>query len=167
MLSDKMVELLNAQINLEFASSNIYLQMSAWAESEGLTGCARFLKLQAAEEMEHMQKFFDYVLEKDAMSVLGAIPAPPREFESISDLFQRVYKHECHVTESINKIVNAAHDERDWATFNFLQWFVTEQVEEEATAKGILDKINLLGDKESSLYFIDRELAGLAASRQH
>jgi len=158
MLSPKMLKLLNAQINLEFYSSNVYLQMSAWAENEGLTGCAAFLSKHAAEEMGHMRRIWNYVLEAGYMPVLGALKEAPSKIKDVKALFEDVYKHEQHVTAKINELAQVAFEEKDMITFNFLQWFVAEQHEEEALARAILDRIKVIGLDGKGLYFIDQEV---------
>ena len=162
MLSKKMLKMLNDQVNLEFYSSNIYLQMSSWCDNKGLSGSAKFLKLHADEEMMHMNKLFDYINESDGMALVGSIKEPPSDFKSLKALFEEIYNHECFVTKSINEIVGVAFEEKDFFTFNFLQWYVAEQHEEEALFKGILDKFELIGDEKNRLFFIDRELAQMA-----
>ncbi len=169
MLSKKMLKMLNDQINLEFYSSNIYLQMSSWCENKGLPGCAKFLRLHADEEMMHMNKMFDYVNESDGMAMVGAIKEPVSDFESVKAMFEEIYNHECFVTRSINEIVGQAFEEKDFFTFNFLQWYVSEQHEEESLFKGILDKFELIGEEKNRLFFIDQELskmAGVAAASE-
>ncbi len=163
MLSPAILGLLNAQINLEFYSSNVYLQMGAWCDQEGLEGCTGFLTMHADEEMGHMRRIWNYVQEAGEMPVLGAIEEAPSKFKDISALFKEVYKHEQHVTQSINKIVRAAFDEHDMMTFNFLQWFVAEQLEEESLVRTILDKIKIIGLDGKGLYFIDQEIGKIAA----
>lgn len=165
MLSDNLVELLNAQLNREFYSSNLYLQMSAWAEQAGLDGAAKFLRAHADEEMMHMHKMFDFINESDALAVLGAIESPPTSFENINDVFEQIYEHEQHITQCINEIVAAAFAEQDFSTFNFLQWYVAEQREEEHLVKTILDKIQLIGTAKEALFFLDREIGQLATNK--
>jgi ferritin len=162
MLSESMVSLLNAQINAEFYSSNVYLQMSAWCEDKALAGAAAFLRVHAAEELDHMHRIFDYVNEAGAMAVLGTIQAPPTSFESAEALFNAIYAHECSITARINEIVAAAMEEKDFATFNFLQWFVAEQREEEALTKSIVEKFAMVGGDGQGLFYIDRDLAQMA-----
>jgi len=162
MLSEKMLNKLNKQINLEFYSSNIYLQMSSWCDNKGLSGCAKFLKVHSDEEMMHMRKLFDYVNETGGMAVIGEIKSPDLDYESIADVFLKIYEHECFVTEEINKLVDAAFTEKDFSTFNFLQWYVAEQHEEENLFKSILDKIKIIGDERKGLFFIDQELGQMA-----
>lgn len=158
MLHTTIVENLNKQINLEFYSSNLYLQMSSWAASKGLDGCAVFLKDHAGEEMGHMQRLFDYVNECGAISEIGAIEAPPTQYESIKNIFELIYEHECLVTRSINELVHSTFEKHDYSTFNFLQWYVAEQHEEEKIFKGILDKIEIIGTEGRGLYHFDREM---------
>jgi len=158
MLKKAMVDRLNEQINLEFYSSNLYLQMSAWAEDKGFEGCAAFLQKHADEEMEHMKRLFTYVNETGAMAKLGAIDAPPTEFSSIKDLFEKVFEHECLITQKINELAHTAFTEQDYSTFSFLQWYVAEQHEEEKLFKGILDKIEIIGEDGKGLFFIDKEI---------
>ena len=164
MLSPTMITKLNAQINLEFYSSNLYLQMASWCENKGLDGCTAFLRHHAREEMEHMQKLFDYVNETGAMAVLGAIEAPPCEFESVQDIFQQTLEHEYLVTKKINELADTAFSEKDFSSFNFLQWYVAEQHEEEKLFKSIIDKIEMIGLEHKGLYFIDKEVAKITAS---
>jgi len=164
MLSQTMVSRLNEQINLEFYSSNLYLQMSAWCEAKGLEGCGTFLRAHAAEEMQHMQRLFTYVNETGAMAVLGQIQAPPTDFESIVEVFRSTYDHECLVTRKINGLADTAFGEKDYSTFNFLQWYVGEQHEEEALFKSILDKIEIIGTDGKGLFFIEQEIARMAAA---
>jgi len=158
MLTKVLVDKLNQQINLEFYSSNLYLQMSSWCEHAGLEGCAEFMHRHAQEEMSHMQRLFNYVNETGSMAVLGQIDAPPTEYESIADVFRKTYEHECLVTHRINELADAAMKETDYSTFNFLQWYVAEQHEEEKLFKSILDKIELIGSDPKNLFFIDQEV---------
>ncbi|MDO6563448.1 non-heme ferritin [Amphritea sp. 1_MG-2023] len=162
MLNSSMLEKLNHQINLEFYSSNMYLQMSSWAESKGYEGCAAFLSQHADEEMQHMKRLFTYVNETGAMAKIGSIKAPIETFESIKDLFEKVYQHECLITQEINGLAHTAFTNQDYSTFNFLQWYVAEQHEEEKLFKGILDKIEIIGDDGKGLFFIDKEIGQLA-----
>lgn len=162
MLSESMVEKLNDQINLEFYSSNLYLQMSAWCEDKGFEGAAMMLREHAAEEMIHMNRLFTYVSETGAFPILGAIDAPPYEFASLKEVFVETYAHECLITKQINELTHTAFTTQDYSTFNFLQWYVAEQHEEEKLFKGILDKIELVGEDGKALFWIDKDLAKLA-----
>lgn len=162
MLSPEMVTKLNKQINLEFYSSNSYLQMSAWCDDNSFEGASKFLRNHALEEMEHMNRIFTYVSESNALPLLGAIKAAPYKFKSLGHLFQEIYKHEQIVTDEINKLAHFAFNKKDLTTFNFLQWFIAEQHEEEKLFKSVLDRIDLIGEDGKALFFIDRELAEMA-----
>jgi len=162
MLKPEMVTKLNQQLNLEFYSSNLYLQMSAWCEEKGFAGGAEFLRKHANEEMQHMNRLFTYISETGALPIIGAIEASPHEFESLGQLFEMIYEHECLITERINSLAHEAFTSQDYSTFNFLQWYVAEQHEEETLFKGILDKINLVGNDGHALFFVDKDLAELA-----
>lgn len=162
MLAPAMVEKLNEQINLEFYSSNLYLQMSAWCEDKGFEGAAELLRKHALEEMDHMNRLFTYVSETGALPILGTIAAPPHEFASLGDIFRETLAHECQITKAINELTHVAFTTHDYSTFNFLQWYVAEQHEEEKLFKGILDKIELVGEDGKALFWIDKDLADLA-----
>jgi ferritin len=166
MASKAMIKKLNGQLNKEFYSSNIYLQMSAWCETKGLEGSAAFLKTHANEEMTHMQKFFTYICELGDLAIIGQIDAPPVEFKSLKDMMNDVLKHEKYITKSIHELAEAAWEEKDHSTYNFLQWFVSEQHEEETLIKSILDKLHLMGsENKQGLFFIDRELGQMATAQ--
>lgn len=164
MLSERLIERLNDQINLEFYSSNLYLQMSAWCEFKGFEGCAEFLKHHASEEMLHMQRLFTYVNETGAMPHLGTIQAPPTDYASLTEVFRQTFEHEVFITKKINELAHTAFSEQDYSTFNFLQWYVAEQHEEEKLFKSVLDKIELIGEDGKGLYLIDKELKGLLSA---
>ena len=165
MLSKTLVTHLNEQINLEFYSSNMYLQMSSWCEFKGLEGCAQFMKLHAQEEMGHMLRLFNYVNETGAMAVVGKIKSPPTEFKNVKDLFEKTYEHEQAVTKKINELADVAMKDKDYSTFNFLQWYVAEQHEEEKLFKSILDKIEMVGIDDKGLFFFDQEMKGMAGQK--
>ena len=162
MLKPAMIDRLNNQIRLEQYSSNLYLQMSAWCDLQGYSGSATFLREHAAEELLHMHKLFDYVCETGAAAVLGAIDAPPSSYQSLAEVFELTYKHELSITASINQLVAAALAEQDFSTFQFLQWYVGEQHEEERLFKSILDKIAVIGLDGKGIYFLDKEIRKLA-----
>ncbi|ROS00972.1 ferritin [Sinobacterium caligoides] len=164
MLSQTMIDSLNKQINLEFYSSNLYLQMSAWCEDQGYEGAALFMRAHADEEMGHMRRLFTYISETGGMPILGSIEAAPSQFESLSNLFQLTYEHECMITQEINDLAHTAFTSRDYSTFNFLQWYVSEQHEEEKLFKSIVDKIALVGEDGKALFLVDKDLAELASS---
>ncbi len=161
MLKQQMTDALNQQINLEFFSSNLYLQMSSWCETNGYSGSAAFLKEHAAEELEHMHRLFKYVNEAGGMSILGAIEAPATEYKDIIDIFTQTYEHELLISSEINNLVALAFELKDFTSFNFLQWYITEQLEEEALFQGILDKIKLLGNDSKNMFFFDKEILNL------
>lgn len=163
MLSKTVLDKLNSQVNLEFFSSNSYLQLSAWCDHQGLEGSARFLRAQANEEMEHMYKIFDYILDSGAMADLGAIEKPELTVKSLKDVFEQTYAHEQYITKQINDLVAVTLEEKDFSTFNFLQWYVSEQHEEEKLFKSILDKIDIIGLDGRGLFMIDREIGNLLA----
>lgn len=164
MLTPKIIHCLNEQINLEFYSSNLYLQMSSWCGYQGLEGSAAFLRDHAVDEMTHMQRLFTYVNECGAMAELGAIAAPPTQFESVQDIYEKTYKHELIVTKKINELAHVAFTEQDYSTFNFLQWYVAEQHEEETLFKSILDKIRIIGMDGQGLYLFDNEVRQMIAT---
>lgn len=159
MLSEKVLLAINEQINREMYSAYLYLAMSSWCSQNGLTGVANWMRVQYQEEMFHAFKMYDYIIEQDGKAALKAIDQPPADFKSPLHVFEEVLAHEKKVTAWINGVVKAADAESDYATHNFMQWFVNEQVEEEANAKTILDDLKLAGDKGPGLFMINRELA--------
>jgi len=159
MIKEKLKDALNRQLNAELYSSYLYLSMSAYFESINLKGCAHWMRVQTQEELVHVQKFYTYLIERGGKVFLSAIDAPPPEWASPLAAFEHAYQHEQKVTGLINDLVNLAIAEKDHATNSFLQWFVTEQVEEEASADGVVQKIKLIGDASGSLFLLDRELA--------
>ncbi len=158
MISKKMQDALNGQVAAEFYSAYLYLSMSAYLESIDLKGFADWMRVQYQEEVSHAEKIFDHVIERDGRAVVKAWEAPPAEWKSALDVFETAYKHEQKVTGLINGLVDQALAEKDHATYNFLQWFVNEQVEEEASVKTIVQQLKLLGDSRAGLFQIDREL---------
>ncbi|MDK2782076.1 MAG: ferritin [Archaeoglobi archaeon] len=158
-MKERVLESLNRQINAELYSAYLYLSMSAYFESEGLKGFANWMRVQAQEELMHGMKIFDYVNERGGRVKLGSIEMPPSEWKSPLDVFESVLSHEKKVTSMINELVELAMGEKDYATYNFLQWFVAEQVEEEASAEEIRRQLELIGDDRRALLMIDRELA--------
>jgi ferritin len=159
MLSEEMLKELNKQINAELYSAYIYLSMSAYFQSINLRGFANWMRVQTQEELTHAMKIYDYVNERGNRVVLKQVEEPPSEWSSTLAAFQQAYQHEQKVTGMINKLVNLAVEEGDHATNIFLQWFVSEQVEEEASADEIVQKLKLVGDDGGGIFMIDRELA--------
>ncbi len=164
MLSKKINELLNRQVQLEGESSNVYLAMASWAEQQGYEGIAQFLYHHSDEERMHMLKLFKFINERGGSAVVPVIKAVPNSYKSVELLFKSVLDHEVKVSTEINKLVGHCLDERDYTTHNFLQWYVTEQIEEERLARAILDKLRLVGNDKGSLYLFDRDLMQMAAS---
>jgi ferritin len=163
MISKTMQDSLNQQLNRELYSHYIYLAMSAHLESRYLKGMARWMRLQAEEELGHAMKFFDYLQERGATPNLTLIEQPPKEWASPLAVFEAALAHEQLITKSINTLVDVAAGEKDHATGNFLQWFVTEQVEEEANLDPIIYRLKLSGENVAALYALDRELEMRAA----
>lgn len=159
MINKKVEKALNDQINAEMYSSYLYLSMSADMQAKSLAGFAHWLGSQAQEELFHAMKIYDYVVERGGTVTLKGIADPPTKWKSPLALAENVYKHEQHVTALINAIMDLAIKEKDHATVNFLQWFVKEQVEEEASADEIVQKLKLIGGKGDGLFMIDKELA--------
>ncbi len=158
MISKKMTKALNEQIVLEGYASFLYLSMASWFDKEGLEGSAQFMRRQSDEERAHMLRIFDYLSEVDAHAIAPAVKQPPKEFDSVQEVFEMVYAHEQKVTQSINKLLTIAKSESDYTTENFLQWYIKEQREEENLMRSILDKIKLIGNGPQSLYYIDKEV---------
>ncbi len=158
MISETMAKAINDQINAEIYSSYLYLSMSAYTSYEGLPGTANWLRIQAQEEMTHAMRFYAYLNRVGARVKLAAIDEPPQAFESPVQIFEEVQAHERKVTGLINNLVNVAREENDHATEIELQWFVTEQVEEEENVGDILSQLKLAGTTGGGLFMIDREL---------
>lgn len=157
MISKKMEEAINLQINEELFSSYLYLSMSTYFEGRSLLGFANWMRVQAQEEQFHAMKFFNYIHERGGKAELLAIEKPENDWESILVVFEETLKHEEHITSKINELVSIAMNENDYASQNFLQWYVDEQVEEEAAASEILEQIRFLGDNKHGLLMLDRE----------
>jgi ferritin len=159
MVKKKIEDILNRQIEREGFSSNLYLAMAIWAETNGFSGVASWLYAQAGEEHMHMLKFIKYLNERGGRAVIPALSKPDPEYTNVEEIFREVLKHEEFVTESINEIVSLTLEEKDFNTHNFLQWFVLEQVEEEASVRNILDKVRLVG--KNNMYEFDRDILSL------
>ncbi len=164
MLTKKIETALNGQIESEAMSSQLYLAMASWAETKGYSGSAKFLYAHSDEERQHMLKLFLYVNERSGHAQVPALKQPPKTFNSLSEVFSQILKHEVAVSAEINKLVDICLTEKDYTTNNFLQWYVSEQVEEERFAKQIVDKLNLVGGDKGGLYLFDKELEGLATT---
>jgi len=158
MLSERMLKALNEQLNKELFSAYFYLGIAAYFKERNLDGFATWMEAQAEEELGHAMKFYDYIFDRNGKVELERIEKPKQTFESPLKAFEAVYLHEVGVTQSIFKLLKLAREENDYATEQFLQWFVEEQVEEEASTKAILDKLKIIGDHPQGLFMLDREL---------
>ena len=161
MLSKKVEDILNVQVDKEGYSSHLYLSMAVWAETKGLGGIADWLYAQAEEERMHMLKLVRYINERDGRAAIIAVGEPPTEFGTVREMFDKVLEHEQFISGSINEIVQVCIEENDHTTNNWVQWFVTEQIEEEASVRAILDKLKLVGDH---LYMFDRDIMGMRSA---
>lgn len=159
MLSKKIENIMNKQIEKEGYSSNLYLAMASWSENQGLKGISEWLHAQSEEERLHMLKFIAYINERDGKAIIPAFEKPVFKVKNAKELFDAVLNHEHYITASINEIVALTMAEKDFSSYNWVQWFVNEQIEEEANVKTILDKLNLVG--EANLYLFDRDIMSL------
>lgn len=157
-MPDELADAVNDQITMEMASSVAYLQMSAHFEAENLTGMASWMRMQAEEEKDHAHRFMDFVLDRGNSVRLGAIEAPESSFESVEHVFKTALEQEQTVTKAIHDIYRLASDKGDLASFPFLQEFIEEQNEEEATVETILERVRLAGGESSAILLLDREL---------
>ncbi len=161
MLSKEIVKKLNEQVAKEMYAANLYLSMSSWCYSQ-FDGAGQFLFEHASEESDHAKKLINYLNETDSKVTLEAVPKPESEFASLLDVFEKTYNHELSITKSINDLVEFMLEAKDYSTFNFLQWYVSEQHEEEALFRGIVDKIKLVGEGGNSLYLVDQYIKTLS-----
>lgn len=159
MLSNKVQDALNAQINAEFWSAYLYLSMSNFFGAEGFPGVANWFKVQYQEELAHTEIFMNYINSRGGRVVLKPIDAVPTEWPSLLDAFVATLQHEQKVTSLINALYALAEEENDYATRDRLNWFVSEQVEEEDNVRSILDKVKMVGDNGMGRYMVDQELA--------
>jgi len=164
MLSKSIETALNKQIRIEAESSQAYLAMAIWAEVKGLEGISNFMYDQSDEERAHMLKLVKFVNERGGHAHVSELTAPNVTFESYKSMFEKLLEHEIFVSESINELVHISLQEKDYATHNFLQWYVAEQIEEEATARTILDKVKMIGDDKGGLYLFDRDIQQLTVN---
>jgi ferritin len=159
MLNKKIENAINKQINAELWSAYLYLSMSAYFESINLGGFANWMRVQAQEEVGHAMKFYHHVVERRGRVTVAAITAPPFNWKSPLNAFEDAFKHEQKVTGMINDLVNIAAVEKDYAATSMLQWFIDEQVEEEASTDAIVQKLKMIGSNTGGLYMLDRELS--------
>ncbi|MEZ5336165.1 MAG: ferritin [Methanolobus sp.] len=159
MISEKMIDALNGQINKEMYSAYLYMDMSAHCTNVGLDGFANWFMIQYEEEMTHAMKIYGYINDQGGKVVLEAIEKPPGKFGTPLEMFEATLKHEQFITKSIHELVDLANQEKDYATQIFLQWYVTEQIEEEANDNEIIAKLKLVGSDGNGLFMLDKELA--------
>jgi ferritin len=157
-MNKKMLETLNEQINKEMYSAHLYLSMNAYLTSKNLPGFANYMRVQYQEEMSHALKLFDYLLERGERAVLAEIAPVKIEWKDTIDVFEDTYKHEKFITESINEVLGVAHEVKDYATINMLQWYINEQVEEEAHVSSVLEQLKMVEGRGTGLFMLDREM---------
>ena len=163
MLSKKMQDALNEQVRIEAQSSQVYLAMASWAEIQpGIDNITMFFYRHSDEERMHMLKLIHFINDRGGFAMVPALEQPVLTFPSIKHVFSELLKHEIHVSESINKLVEIALDEKDYATHNFLQWYVAEQIEEEGLARTLNDKLELIGDDRGGMYLFDKDILGVS-----
>lgn len=160
MLNKKVEEIMVAQIEKEMFSANLYLSMASWAERNGFSGVSKWMLAQSQEEVDHSVKFVSYINSRGGKAIVPALPLPQAEFDSIKDLFEKTLEHEQYITSLINDIVKVTIEENDYTTTQWMQWFVTEQIEEEENVNAILDKIKLLGNS-GNYYHFDNDILGM------
>ena len=158
MIKSSIEKALNDQLNAEMYSSYLYMAMAAYFEDINLNGFAHWMTVQAGEEMEHARKFYSFIFERDGRVKLGAIDEPPFKWKSPLDAFENAYNHEVKVSGLIHKLVDLARKEKDYATENFLGWFVAEQVEEEASAIEVVNHLKMIKDSVNGLYMLNAHL---------
>jgi len=158
MIGSNLEKALNKQLNMELYSAYAYASMAAYFEYKNYNGFASWMRMQAGEEMDHAQKFYEYILNVGGLVVLEAIDKPPADFKTPASVFKGALDHERKVTKAIYKLMDLANAESHHATSTFLQWFVTEQVEEEAVADNIVQRLTMVGDSPEGLFLMDREL---------
>lgn len=162
MLSTVVIKKLNEQVAKEMFASNLYLSMSSWCFHNRFDGAGHFLFSHAGQESDHAKKLITYLNETDSIVELQAVEKPESDFKSLLDVFEKTYQHELSITKSINELVSFMLENKDYSTFNFLQWYVAEQHEEEALFRGIIDKIKLIGEQSNGLYLADQYIKTLS-----
>jgi len=166
MITKNVEKALNSQIKREEDSSRLYLAMASWAERAGYPGAADWLYAQTEEERLHMLKLVHYLNDRGGKAVIPALESPKAVFKSLIDVFQEVLKHEEFISASINELYAICTSEKDFTTANYLQWYITEQVEEESTVRSILDQIRLAGNEKGGLFMMDKELSARATAKR-
>lgn len=166
MITDQLAVAINKQVENEFEAAHLYLSMSSWFDSQGLPGCANWMRMQYQEELVHALKFFDYINEAGGHATVPPVAAPQTEWSTPIDAFESAYKHEQKVTALINDLYDLATEEKDHAARVMLQWFITEQVEEEASVSLVVDQLRLIGEDRAALLVLDQQLSTRAAPAQ-
>ena len=159
MINEKVGKILNSQVNKELYSAYLYLSMSAYFSDKGLLGFANWMRIQAQEEQAHAMLIYDFLINRGEKVVLTAVDAPPKSWENSLSVMEEVLKHEVYVTGLINNIISIAEEVKDRATISYMNWFIDEQVEEEANSQDIISKLKLIGEDKSALYLLDKDLA--------
>lgn len=158
MINEAVSKVLQEQLNKEFYSAYLYLSMSAYFSDKGLLGFANYMRVQAQEEQVHAKFIYDFLISRNERVILTAIDAPPNHWESPLHVMEESLQHEIYVTSLINNIINVAEEVKDRATVSYMYWFIDEQVEEEASAKTIIDALKFIGEDKAALYMLDQEL---------
>lgn len=161
-MKKRLEEICNRQVEREAYSSNLYLAMASWAESKGMSGIAGWLYAQSDEERMHMLKFIKFINERGGHAIMPELKKPPVEYKGVNEMFEEVLHHEKFISESINDVAALASEEKDFALLNWIQWFISEQVEEESSVQAIIDKLNLLG--KQNLYLFDRDIMAMRSA---
>lgn len=164
MLASNIEKALNEQLEVEAWSSHFYLAMASWAETHGYPGVAEFLFRHSNEERMHMLKLLNYINERGGKAVIPSLGKPEPRYEDVKGLFKELLDHEIKVTERINQVVDTCLSVKDYTTHNFMQWYVSEQMEEEALARTIMDKLELIGNDKGGMYLFDRDINGIAVN---
>lgn len=164
-MNSRIEKVLNDQLQKEATSSQYYLAMASWAEANGLNGISQFMYTHSDEERFHMLKLVKFINERGGRALIPKIDQPPSDFKSIQKMFESLLSHEIKVTQSINDVVDVCLSEKDYTTHNFMQWYVSEQLEEEALARSILDKLKLIGADQGGMYIFDRDMGQLVVDQ--
>jgi ferritin len=165
-MDNQIQKLLNDQVKIEGAASMQYLAMASWADENGYNGIADFFYLQSEEERLHMTKLVKFINERSGKVVIPELEKPKKDFKSINELFEAFLTSEMHVTEQVNLVIHECLQRKDYNVHNFMQWYVTEQLEEEATARTLLDKLNIIGTDKSGHYLFDRDINQITAPKE-
>ncbi len=165
MLNERVEKALNTQIKIEAESSQVYLAMASWAEINGYPGTSAFLYRHSDEERMHMLKLIKFVNDRGGKAIIPALPAPEADCKNLQNIFTTLLEHETSVTAEINNVVEVCLKEKDYTTHNFMQWYVSEQIEEETLARNVLDKLKLAGNDKGALYMFDRDVETMTGTQ--